>query len=41
MKRQDAMTGENVSMLVFIRSKVDLKQIFDTDIDDNSDSESI
>jgi hypothetical protein len=40
MKRQDAMTGENVSMLVFIRSKVDLKQIFDTD-DYTSDTESI
>jgi hypothetical protein len=34
------MTGENVSMLVFIRSKVDLKQIFDTD-DYTSDTESI
>ena len=41
MTRKDLKTGKDVSMLVFIQSKIQLRKIFDPDTDNINNEDSI
>jgi hypothetical protein len=38
MTRKDLNTGENISLLIFIKSKVNMRQIFDDEPDTEEES---